>query len=66
MSVAGMGDVLAGVIGGLLIQGLTAGDAVKLGATVHSLAADELVAEQGERGLLATELLPVIRRLVNP
>ena len=33
---------------------------------VHSLAADQLVKAQGERGLMATELLPVIRRLLNP
>ncbi len=66
MSVAGMGDLLAGVIGGLLAQGIAQDGAARLGAVVHSLAADELVKSQGERGLLASELLPGIRRLVNP
>ena len=66
MSVGGMGDVLGGVIAGLIAQGLALSEATSLAAVVHSLAADYLVDRQGERGLLATELLPVIRRLVNP
>jgi NAD(P)H-hydrate epimerase len=65
MSVAGMGDLLAGVIGGLLAQGLDLREATELGAIVHSLAADNLVMNQGERGLLATDLLPEIRALLN-
>lgn len=65
MSVAGMGDLLAGVIGGLLAQGLDLREATELAAIVHSLAADNLVTNQGERGLLATELLPEIRALLN-
>ncbi len=65
MSVAGMGDVLSGVIGGLVAQGLDIDDAACLGAIVHSLAADNIVARQGERGLFATELLPEIRKLLN-
>ena len=65
MSVAGMGDVLSGIIGGLVAQGLDMDNAAGLGAIVHSLAADNIVARQGERGLLATELLPEIRKLLN-
>ena len=66
MSAAGMGDVLSGVAGALMCQGLTQGEAARLGAVVHSKAADELARRQGERGLLATELLPQIRQLLNP
>ena len=66
MSAAGMGDVLSGVAGALMCQGLTQGEAARLGAVVHSKAADELTRRQGERGLLATELLPQIRQLLNP
>lgn len=66
MSVAGMGDILSGVIGGLMVQGLPLSLATCLGCVVHSLAADQRVKAQGERGLLATELLPDIRRLLNP
>lgn len=65
MSVAGMGDVLSGIIGGLVAQGLETNDAACLGAIVHSLAADNITARQGERGLLATQLLPEIRKLLN-
>ena len=66
MSVAGVGDVLSGVIAGLIAQGSSLPEAARLGAVVHSLAGDYLVDRQGERGLLATELMPEIRRLVNP
>ena len=65
MSVAGMGDVLSGIIGGLAAQGLDLNDAACLGAIVHSLAADNIAARQGELGLLATQLLPEIRKLLN-
>jgi len=65
MSVAGMGDVLSGIIGGLVAQGLDMHDAACLGVIVHSLAADNITARQGERGLLATQLLPEIRKLLN-
>ncbi|MDC0069524.1 bifunctional ADP-dependent NAD(P)H-hydrate dehydratase/NAD(P)H-hydrate epimerase, partial [Gammaproteobacteria bacterium] len=65
MSAAGMGDVLSGVIGGLVAQGLDMNDAACLGAIVHSLAADNIAAGQGELGLLATQLLPEIRKLLN-
>ena len=65
MSAAGMGDVLSGIIGGLVAQGLDMNDAACLGAIVHSLAADNIAARQGELGLLATQLLPEIRKLLN-
>ena len=65
MSTAGMGDVLCGVIAGVLAQTGDIGLAAKLGTVLHSAAADALVAEQGMRGLLATDLLPVVRRLIN-
>lgn len=65
MAVAGMGDVLSGVIGSLMVQGLSLSAASRIGSVVHALAADRLVAEIGERGLLASELPPVIRTLLN-
>jgi NAD(P)H-hydrate epimerase len=64
MASGGMGDVLAGVIGGLLAQGSTIKEAAKIGVYLHGAAAD-LAAQQGERGLLASDLLPMIRKLVN-
>ncbi len=53
----GMGDVLTGLIGGLLAQGLTALDAATLGVYLHGLAADRLLATFGDAGLLATDVM---------
>lgn len=64
MASGGMGDVLSGVIGGLLAQGLELAEAAAVGAWVHGAAADR-AAMQGERGLLAMDLLPHLRELVN-
>ena len=65
MATAGMGDVLAGVIGALLCQGLDPGDAATAGVWLHSRAADLAAADGGERGLLASDLWSHLRRLVN-
>ena len=65
MATAGMGDVLSGVIAALLAQGLSTGDATRLAVAVHAVAGDR-VAEDGQRGLLATDTIPWIRRLLNP
>ena len=65
MASGGMGDVLAGVIGGLLAQGLDAATATCLGACLHSVAADRAAAENGEKGLLASDLFAPLRHLVN-
>ncbi|ABM04930.1 carbohydrate kinase, YjeF related protein [Psychromonas ingrahamii 37] len=65
MASGGMGDVLSGIIGGLLAQGLNSLDAARLAVCIHGDAAD-LAARQGERGLLASDLFSYIRKLVNP
>ncbi|MEE8119053.1 MAG: NAD(P)H-hydrate dehydratase [Gammaproteobacteria bacterium] len=64
MATAGMGDVLTGVIAGLLAQGLSLDDAAKLGVYLHALAGDAAAGKQ-ERGLVATDLMPHLRKLVN-
>ncbi len=64
MASAGMGDVLSGVIGGLIAQGIPLSDAAKLGVLIHAMAGD-LAAKEGERGMIATDLLPYLRRLCN-
>lgn len=66
MASGGMGDVLSGIIGGLLAQGLKLQNAAEAGVFIHSVAADRAAEEGGERGLLATDLLPYLRSLVNP
>jgi len=65
MSSAGMGDVLSGVVGSLLGQGLSVGDAARLAVTMHAIAGDRAVAVPGERGLVATDLIPQLRKLAN-
>lgn len=65
MAVAGMGDVLSGVVGALIAQGVPAADAARSGVWLHARGADILVAQQGERGLLATEIIPFIRQQLN-
>ena len=65
MASAGMGDVLSGVIAGLHAQGLALADAARVGVCVHAEAGDKAAAI-GERGLLASDLMPALRALVNP
>ncbi len=65
MASAGMGDVLSGVIGGLLAQGLSLADAATFGVWLHARAADDAVHSQGERGLIASDLMPFLRRQMN-
>ena len=65
MASGGMGDVLSGIIGGLLAQGLSATQSARLGVCVHGEAADFAAEAQGERGMLATDLFPFLRRLMN-
>lgn len=66
MASGGMGDVLSGVIGGFLAQGLSLQEAAELGVFVHSMAADRAATAGGERGLLACDLMEHLREIVNP
>jgi NAD(P)H-hydrate epimerase len=67
MASGGMGDVLAGVIGALLAQGLSPFDAACFGVYAHGAAADAVAARRGQVGLLAGDVLdalpPAIARL---
>lgn len=65
MASGGMGDVLSGMLGGLIAQGLSVSDALRCGVCIHGEAADLAVLSEGERGLLATDLFLHIRRLAN-
>ncbi|HKA48510.1 MAG TPA: NAD(P)H-hydrate dehydratase [Candidatus Dormibacteraeota bacterium] len=56
----GTGDVLAGLIAGLMAQGSDAYTAAVTGVYVHAEAGRRLQARQGSAGLLASELLPAI------
>ena len=65
MASGGMGDVLSGVLGALLAQGLGTFEAASAGVFLHAKSADLAAGEKGERGLLASDLIPVLRELVN-
>ena len=65
MASGGMGDVLTGVIVSLLAQGFSLSQAAKVGVHLHASAGDAAAKGAGERGLLASDLMPAIRRLVN-
>ena len=63
MATAGLGDVLAGVIGALLAQDMSAFDAACLAVWLHARAGEQ----QGQlgRGLAASDLIPAIRQLLE-
>lgn len=64
MATGGMGDVLSGILGALVAQGLDMTEAARLGACLHSAAADLAAAEVGQRSLLATDLIPYLCQLL--
>ena len=64
MASGGMGDVLTGVIAGLMAQGLNAWRAARLGVALHAQAGDA-AARDGEAGTLAGDLFTHLRRLRN-
>ena len=66
LATAGTGDVLAGVIGGLLAQGLAPAQAACLGAYVHGRAGELFEAEgSGMIGLSAAELPAWVAKALN-
>lgn len=65
MATAGMGDILSGVIAALMAQGYEKGEAARMGVCLHSQAADAAVADSGQIGLVASDLLPYLRQCIN-
>jgi ADP-dependent NAD(P)H-hydrate dehydratase / NAD(P)H-hydrate epimerase len=64
MAGGGMGDVLTGVIAGLMAQGLSAFDAAAQGVLLHAQAGDG-AARAGMRGLLASDVISHLRQVGN-
>ena len=64
MATAGMGDVLAGVIAALIAQGMDTHAAAMAGVCVHACAGDA-AAVQGERGMLARDVIAELRGVLN-
>jgi NAD(P)H-hydrate epimerase len=65
MASGGMGDLLSGVIAGLMAQGMSTESAAKLGVCVHAMAGDKAAMDDGLHGLVATDLLTAIRNLLG-
>jgi NAD(P)H-hydrate epimerase len=61
----GTGDVLSGILGALLAQGLDADRAARLGVCLHGAAADRAVAARGVPGLVASDLAGPLAPLVD-
>jgi len=64
MAVAGMGDVLTGVIAAFVAQGMEMNQAATAGVCVHALAGD-IAADGDSRGMLASDVIDAIRRVIN-
>jgi NAD(P)H-hydrate epimerase len=62
---AGTGDVLSGVITGLVAQGLSLFDAAVCGVYLHGKAGEAVSKDIGEAGMLAGDLLPVLPRVIK-
>ena len=60
LATGGTGDVLCGLIGGLLAQGLPPAEAARTGAYIHGLAGDLAARTHGERGLVAGDVIQSI------
>jgi ADP-dependent NAD(P)H-hydrate dehydratase / NAD(P)H-hydrate epimerase len=65
LATAGTGDVLTGVVAGMLAQGLAPERAAPLAVCLHAAAGDLAVARSGARGFTATDLLPALRAVLN-
>ncbi|MDN7125526.1 NAD(P)H-hydrate dehydratase [Pseudidiomarina sp. 1APP75-32.1] len=65
LAVGGSGDVLSGIAGSLIAQGLAAEAILPCAAWLHGRAGEQ-AAIAGERGTLPSDLMDPLRKLVNP
>lgn len=65
MATAGMGDILTGVIAGLIAQHIPLHEAAECAVYFHAAAGDAVADNHGMRGMMATDLLPYIQKAVN-
>ncbi|MFC1950516.1 NAD(P)H-hydrate dehydratase [Chloroflexota bacterium] len=62
---AGTGDVLSGVIAGLVVQGLSLFDAAACGVFLHGEAGEMVRTRLGNTGMIASDLLPVLPLVIK-
>lgn len=65
MATAGTGDVLFGIICGLLAQGLSAFDAASMGVYLHGCSGDAAAKAEGEHGMLAGDLIDAMKNFLG-
>ena len=65
MATAGTGDVLAGMIGGFIAQGYTPLDASTIAVYMHGLAGDEVAKKKGQVGMIATDILNILPKVIG-
>lgn len=65
MASGGQGDVLSGILGGLLVQGIPPEQALPLGVYLHGLAADAIVERTGGRPVPATDVIGELPALIS-
>ena len=65
MATAGSGDVLAGIMGSLLAQGLVGFEAATLSVYIHSLAGDEASLKYSEYGVTAGKIIENIKGIIS-
>ena len=65
MATGGMGDVLTGIIAGLMAQGVSSERAAVLGVYLHGLAGDIVAEALGMHGLIASDVLKVVPKAIS-
>ncbi len=65
LATAGTGDVLAGIIAGLLAQGLRSFEAAKSGVYIHGLAGELWSEKYGDAGMLASDLIELLPKVMD-
>ncbi|MGY8751697.1 MAG: NAD(P)H-hydrate dehydratase [Fidelibacterota bacterium] len=65
LATAGSGDVLTGIIASFIAQGNSIEEAAKIGMYIHGKAGDELSHEISQHGLIASDLLNKVARVIS-
>lgn len=65
MAVGGCGDILAGMITSFLAQGISPLEASAIGAWLHGAAGDACAQQMGQYGMLPSDMLEVLPRLMK-
>ena len=64
MATGGSGDVLSGILGGLLAMGMPALDGAVLGCLIHGCAGDRAAADKGPYTMLASDIIQYMTEIL--